>query len=186
MTNQLGSGVRLHCDQLETRENPAGNVIAVIGGDGALYLRGDAASNLVSVQQTATGDLYVFGRGGTTVNGAGGSYIGRGFVAGVSVVADDGNDLFEFIGLRTAGGIGMLAGNEDDGIALYGVECGWLDLRMQGGNDVVVVDGAYAGGGAIVDGGLGFDTIDYRTYGIATPWLSLPGIERQVGGPYGY
>lgn len=186
MTNPMSSGVRLGCDRLETRENPAGNVVALIAGDGALYLRGDAADNLFSIQQSAEGDLYVFGRAGTTVNGQSAVYLGRGFVTGVSVVADDGNDLVEIINLRTTGGIGVLAGNENDGVALYGVECGWLNLVMQGGDDVVVTDGVYAANGANIDGGSGFDTIDYRTYAITTPWLNLPGIERQVGGPFGY
>jgi hypothetical protein len=165
---------------------PTGNVAAWIGSDGALYLRGDAAANLVSVQQNAAGDLYIFGRGGNTVNGQASVYLGRGFVSGVSIVADDGNDLFEIIGLRTAGGIGVLAGNENDSVALYGVECGWLNLVMQGGDDVVVSDGVYAASGANIDGGTGFDTVDYRTYGITTPWLTLPGIEKQVGGQFGY
>lgn len=186
MTNPLSSGVRLSCDRLETRENPAGNVTALIGGDGALYLRGDAADNLVSVQQSAQGDLFVFGRSGTLVNGQPSVYLGRGFVSGVSIVADAGNDLFEIINLRTNGGIGVLAGDENDGVALYGVECGWLNLLMQGGDDIVVTDGVFAASSANVDGGSGFDTIDYRTFAITTPFLSLPGIEKQVGGPYGY
>lgn len=186
MTSRLNTGVRLSCDRLEDRDNPAGNVVAGIGSDGVLYIRGDAADNVISVQQNVYGDLYVFGRSGTTVNGQSAVYLGRGFASNVSVVTDAGNDLVEMIGVRTNGMIYAQMGNENDSVAMYGVIAGNLNLQMEGGDDVVVTDGVYVGNYAVIEGGSGFDTIDYRQNSIyAGYWLYI-NMERHVGGGYGY
>lgn len=180
MTNALGNGLRLSCEQLESRENPAGNITAVIAGDGALYITGDAADNVASIQQSFDGDLWVFGRNGTLVNGQSSVYLGRGFVTGVSLVTGAGNDLIEIINLRTTGGIGALMGNENDSVAMYGVEARYVHLMMQGGDDIIVLDGVYARDVAVMDGGDGHDIIDYRNWGITTPYYFWPSVEQGV------
>jgi hypothetical protein len=185
MTSSLTHSVRLSCDQLEPRDNPAGNVTAVILPNGYLYVRGDAADNLFSIQQNAAGDLYVFGRSGTTVNGLGWVYLGRGNLTGVSVIADAGNDLAEMIGVRASDLIYTQMGNENDGVAMYGCTAGRMSLQMEGGDDIVAMDGVYVGGYAEVLGGSGFDTIDYRTYAIGAGFYYTD-VERQIGGGYGY
>ena len=186
MTNELNAGVRLGCERLESRENPAGNIAVGLGLDGVLYLRGDPAANLVSIQQNPAGDIHLIGVSGTTVNGAPVIYVGRGWLNGVQVIADDGNDLIEMVGLRVNGTISVLAGNENDGVALYGVAAGGLNLQMQGGHDVVVTDGVSVAWSAHIDGGTGFDTVDYRTRGLYAPAVYMPHVERLVGGPFGY
>ena len=174
---------RLGCERLEARENPAGNVLATILPDGVLYLRGDAADNLISVQQHANGDLFAYGVAGTTVNGLSMIYLGRGYPTGVAFLMDAGNDLLEMIGVRTGGGIWGQMGNENDGLALYNVMAGALQPKMEGGDDVVVTDSVYVHGYCEINGGTGFDTIDYRTWGIWAPsFFSLQSIERQVSG----
>lgn len=178
---------RLGCERLEARENPAGNVITTILPDGVLYIRGDALDNRVSVQQYANGDLFAYGVAGTTVNGQSVVYLGNGYPTGVAFVMDAGNDLLEMIGVRTGGGIWGQMGNENDGLALYNVMAGALQPMMEGGDDVVVTDSVYVSGYCEINGGTGFDTIDYRTYGIYAPsFFALPNMEKQVGGPYGY
>jgi hypothetical protein len=185
MSTQLTAGVRLSCDQLESRDNPAGNVTAVIFPNGHLYVRGDAADNVFSIQQNVYGDLYIYGVSGTTVNGQPWVYLGRGWLNGVAVVADAGNDLVEMIGVRVNDLIYTQMGNENDGVALYGCVAGRMSLQMEGGDDIVAMDGVYVGGYAEVLGGSGFDTIDYRTYAIAAGFYYTD-VERQVGGGFGY
>jgi hypothetical protein len=186
MTGRANQGVRLCCDRLEDRDNPAGNVLAGIGGDGVLYIRGDAADNVISVQQNVWGDLFIFGVNGTTVNGRSAIYVGRGIPAAVSVVTDAGNDLVEMVGVRAHGIIYAQMGNENDSVAMYGVVANSLNLQMEGGDDIVVTDGVYISHSALVEGGSGFDTIDYRQNKIyAGVWLSI-NMERHVGGGFGY
>ncbi len=141
MTANPTTGVRLSCDQLEDRDNPAGNVSAVIGADGVLYIRGDAADNVFSVRQNNFGDLFVFGVSGTTINGQSAVYLGRGYPTAVSIVTDAGNDLAEMVNPRTSGIIYTQMGNENDSVAMYGVLANDLYLRMEGGDEVVVTDG---------------------------------------------
>jgi hypothetical protein len=186
MTRHPTPSVRLSCDRLEDRDNPAGNVVAGIGTDGVLYIRGDSADNVISVQQNVFGDLYVFGRSGTTVNGQSAVYLGRGYAAAVSVVTDAGNDLVEMIGVRTNGIIYAQMGNENDSVAMYGVIAGNLNLQMEGGDDVVITDGVYVGNYAVIEGGSGFDTIDYRQNSIYAGFYLYIAMERQVGGGFGY
>jgi hypothetical protein len=177
---------RLTCDRLESRENPAGNVVATVLPDGYLYIRGDAADNLYSVQQNANREMIIYGVAGTTINGLSAAYIGTGWLNGVIIVSDAGNDLAEMIGVRVYDMIYAQMGNENDGVALYGCSATRMQLNMEGGDDVVVTDGVYVAHHAVVDGGSGFDTIDYRSLGINTPNLYFQNMERQVGGGFGY
>jgi signal peptidase I len=172
--------VRFGVERLESRENPAGNVVASLT-NGVLFLRGDVADNLMSVQQDQYGDNFVYGVSNTTINGLNYIYLGRGNLAGVQVVSDDGNDLVEMVNIHTTGAITFQAGNENDGVALYGVSAGSMNLSMEGGDDIFVTDNVYVNGVATLDGGTGFDTIDYRTYGIAAVNPNLINTERQVG-----
>jgi hypothetical protein len=177
---------RLNCNRLEDRDNPAGNVVAGIGGDGVLYIRGDAADNVISVQQNVYGDLFAYGVNGTTVNGLSAAYLGRGIPVAVSIVTDAGNDLVEMVGVRTSGMLYAQMGNENDSVAMYGVVAGHLHLQMEGGDDIVVTDGVYVGGYAAILGGTGYDTIDYRTNSVyAGVWLYID-MDRHVGGGFGY
>ncbi|MCU0702507.1 MAG: hypothetical protein MUF18_00760 [Fimbriiglobus sp.] len=185
MSKSCGNGVRLGCERLETRENPAGNVMATVLPGGYLYVRGDAADNLVSIQQNAVGDIIIYGVAGTTVNGLSAAYMGTGWLNGVFVVSDAGNDLIKMIGVRVYDIIQTQMGNENDGLALYGVSANRLIASMEGGDDVVAMDGVYVGQYAYVLGGTGYDTVDYRTFAIAAGFYYTD-VERQVGGPYGY
>ena len=171
--------VRLGLDRLESRENPAGNVLATLN-NGVLFLRGDAADNQFSVQQDQFGDNFVYGVSGTTINALGYIYIGRGNLGGIQIVSDAGNDLAEIVNIHTPGAITMQAGNENDGIAIYGTSSGSMYLSMEGGDDIMVTDNVWVNGLATVDGGPGFDTIDYRTYGISAVTPNLINVERQV------
>lgn len=167
-------------DRLESRENPAGNVIASLSNN-VLFLRGDAADNLFSVQQDQYGDNFVYGVSNTTINGLNYIYLGRGNLNGIQIVSDAGNDLAEIVNIHAAGAITMQAGNENDGIAIYGTSAGSMNLSMEGGDDIFVTDNVYVNGLATLDGGSGFDTIDYRTYGISAVSPNLINVERQVG-----
>lgn len=178
------NGARLGCEVLEARENPAGNVLITILPDGVLYVRGDGVDNQVSVQQQPNGDLFAYGVSGTTVNNQSMIYLGRLFVTGVAVVGDAGADLFEVIGVRTGGGVWGSMGNENDGLALYSVTAGALNVSMEGGDDVVVTDGVTVGGFCRIDGGSGSDTIDYRVGGLAAFAPQLVSIEQQVRNPF--
>jgi hypothetical protein len=171
--------VRLGLDRLESRENPAGNVLATLD-NGVLYLRGDAADNLFSVQQDQFGDNFVYGVSGTTINSLGYIYIGRGNLNGIQIVSDAGNDLAEIVNIHTPGAILMQAGNENDGIAIYGTSAGSMYLSMEGGDDIFVTDNVWVNGTAYLDGGSGYDTIDFRTYGIAALDPRLVNVELAV------
>lgn len=176
---------RLGCERLETRENPAGNVTAAILPDGMLYIEGDINANVISVQQNAAGDLFVFGRGSTTVNGQTGVYLGRGIPSSVLIRTGDGNDTVEMIGVRTTGWLAVETGAGDDGMALYGCQAGALALKGNSGNDLIYTDGVYVQNYAEVDGGAGTDTVDFRRYGLHGGLVRLPNVEQTVGGQYG-
>lgn len=178
------NAVLLGCERLEARENPAGNVLVTLLPDGVLYVRGDASDNQVSVQQQTNGDLFAYGMSGTTVNNQAMIYLGRLWVTGVAVVGDAGNDLFEVIGVQTSGGFWGNMGNENDGLAMYSVKAAALNVNMEGGDDVVVTDSVSVGGYCRVDGGSGYDTIDYRLGGLAALAVQLPNVEKQVRNPY--
>jgi hypothetical protein len=182
--NRLSNAVRLGCEKLEARENPSGNVIATLLADGTLYLRGDAADNAVSVQQDVYGNNFVYGVGGTTINNQSYAYISSGTLAGVTAVTDAGNDTVEFVNIHTPGTITVQAGNENDGVVLYNVTAGNMALSMEGGDDTFVTDNVWVSGTAVLDGGSGNDTIDYRTYGIAANDPRLLNTENQVRNSY--
>ena len=179
MNRQIQSSDRtfLGCERLESREVPAGNVIAFLRGPD-LIVAGDAANNLFSIQQNGNGDLVIHGVAGTTINGQSSVFLGRGVLNNVFVDSGAGQDLVEMIGVN-AGGIGVALGHENDGVALYGVMCGALQLLGQGGDDIFVTDGVWVAQWAELHGGPGNDIIDFRSLGIWTNgFIAFPSIER--------
>src|SRR5262245_42531676 len=96
--------VKLGCEPLEPRENPAGNVTAFLLG-GSLTVVGDALDNAVSIQQSPVGDIVVVGLNGTTVNGRSSVLVGRGLLNTLNM--NGGNDAVEVVGPFVLGGMNV-------------------------------------------------------------------------------
>jgi hypothetical protein len=172
---------RFVVERLEPRENPAGDVTATMSlSTGVLSLDGDAAGNSVSVQMDQNGDYFVYGVGGTTINGQTHIHLGNATLAGVQVATGAGNDTVEFVNIHTPGAIRVQTGDGDDAAVLYNVSAGSMALSLEGGDDLFVTDNVWVNGRADLDGGAGTDTIDFRTYGIAAVTPNLTNTERQV------
>lgn len=171
---------RLACESLEHRDNPAGNVAVGLAGDGVLWVIGDALPNQVSIQQSSAGDIFVFGLNDTLVNGQTGVYVGNGILSGMNVQMGAGDDVVDVAGIYTTGWIYMTAGDENDGIVMQGVTADVVWLEAQGGNDAVALNGVVAMSGAVVDGGTGFDAVDFRQFGLSTPFPYYFNIEQFV------
>lgn len=153
---------RLGCEQLEHRDNPAGNMVAFFNSVGELNVFGDGLDNAVSVQQNGFGDLFIFGVNGTTINGLSAIFLGRGVLNGLHVEGGFGNDLLEVLGVRTPGVIVVGGGEGNDGIHVNGVVANAVGIGGWTGNDVVTTANVFVGSFAWIDGGAGFDVIANR------------------------
>ncbi|MBX9581389.1 MAG: hypothetical protein K2X87_13895 [Gemmataceae bacterium] len=94
---------RLGCEALEARDTPAGNVVATLSG-GSWYLRGDAAGNEINVVRDGSGNVTVYGVGGTTINGQASVNLGPVSTSGwrrtgIYVDLGAGNDYLETHGM---------------------------------------------------------------------------------------
>jgi hypothetical protein len=150
---------RLGCEQLEYRDNPAGNMTAVFS-NGELLIFGDALDNAVSVQQNAFADTIIYGVNGTTINGQSAIYVGRGALGGLRIDSAAGNDLIEVLGVQTPGVIGIWGGEGNDGIHVNGVVAWQVGAGGWTGNDVITMTSVYAWGWIWVGGGPGSDVFD--------------------------
>ena len=152
----------LACEQLEYRDNPAGNVVAFFNGFGELLVFGDGLDNAVSIQPNEFADTIIYGVGGTTVNGQSAIYVGRGPLAGLRVEGGFGNDLLEVLGVRTPGVIVVGGGLGDDGIHVRGVVANAVGIGGWFGNDIITTTSVFVQSFAWVAGGPGFDVLDYN------------------------
>jgi hypothetical protein len=153
---------RLGCEQLEHRDNPAGNMAAFFSADGVLNVFGDGLDNAVSIQQNGFGDTIIFGVNGTLINGLSAIFVGRGTLAGVNVDGGFGNDLLEVLGVQTPGNIVVQGGVGNDGIHVNGVLATAVGISGWVGNDVITTANIFVASFAVVDGGFGFDVIANR------------------------
>jgi hypothetical protein len=163
-----------HCERLESRDTPSGNVAATLS-NGVLFLSGDAFDNQFSVQQNPNGDLFVIGLNGTTVNGLPSLYLGAGTLSGLAIDPWLGNDYVEILGVATPGSIWAVGNEGNDGLFVGGVTTGALFLDGQNGNDGIVTSTVFVGSFAEVSGGAGFDGYDIDQ--TVAPWLFIHDFE---------
>jgi hypothetical protein len=166
---------RLGCESLEQRENPVGNVTAMLSG-GTLTVVGDAFDNAVSIRQSPLGDITIVGLNGTTVNGRSAVFVGRGLLNGLNVNMGGGNDAVEVVGLWVWGAITVEGGAGNDTIRLAAVTGGSIAVDGGPGNDTVIAQGVVSRTTAVFNGGLGFDTFVNR--GVTAPFRLVTGFER--------
>jgi len=147
---------RLNCEQLEARENPAGNVNVFISG-GQLFVIGDAFDNAVSTQQDAFGNIVVIGVNGTTVNGMSAISLGSFIPMDAIFVGGAGNDQIDVAGLFVTRQITVSGGPGNDLVQLRGVNANFITVGMHDGNDTLIGLTVRARTGMQIDGGTGFD-----------------------------
>jgi hypothetical protein len=169
---------RLRVERLEHRNLLAGNVLVTVNGGGNLTIRGDAADNQFSVQETAP-DVFTFTDtdpvGDTRFNGALGPFVIAGVTGSVRADLQAGNDNIEILGgTEITGNLQVKAGAGNDTAILTGVAIGGGGVDVAGnavietgaGNDTVRLIGAFLGGGvnvggdAVIQTGAGNDTVD--------------------------
>jgi hypothetical protein len=157
----------------------SGNVTAVLGTDGTLLIKGEAADNAITVSPSPSGAIRVQGDN-TRVNGV--SFIdftassvaritiqlGGGndsaSVSGISVpdrvtISDNwGNDTYNLSNLTlSTGSVNVSTGRGNDAVTLHNIIAGAVNASMGAGNDFFHADHVTAGNGA-VDGGARTDT----------------------------
>lgn len=149
---------RLNCELLEARDNPAGNVTAMVSA-GAVFVDGDSAFNRVRIEQDGAGNMFVIGLEGTTVNGQSAVFVGQGTPAGVFVTLNDGQDYLEMVNVF-AGAISIQGGNDGDGLWMWNVGAsGNIEVRSEEANDTVFLSNVWAGNVLMLDGGNAYDII---------------------------
>jgi hypothetical protein len=183
MSHNLQLRRRLRVERLEHRDLLAGNVLVTLNGGGNLTIRGDAADNQFSIEETAP-DEWTFTDtdpvGDTTFNGAPGPFVIAGITGNVRADLKAGNDAIEFKAAVTIAGnlqIDTAAGNDSvvlgeefafvigDGIDVDGS----LQVKTGAGNDTVVVQGGFditgglnptnVGGNVDIQAGQGDDSV---------------------------
>jgi hypothetical protein len=169
--NTKPTAPRMNCEQLEARDNPAGNVTAFVSG-GSVFLIGDFLDNQVHLQRDASGNLFAIGFPGTTVNGQSSVFLGNGIPNDVHIDMGAGNDHAGVDGLVAFGHLVILDGEGHDGASVTNTSVGrsiqiygqggfdntfvsnvsarfiWLDSGV--GIDAIHVDNAFAPGGVFV------------------------------------
>jgi hypothetical protein len=160
---------RLGVELLEARDNPAGNVSAVLS-NGAIYLTGDALGNELSIAPNAAGELTITGLNGTTVNGQESISVRAGAqVSYISARLGDGNDSISISNVTTSSGIAVDGGNGNDAVTLSNVSTGSVSVGGGAGDDSVTFNTVSASFGVKVMGGTGTDT--FTNNGTTTPNL---------------
>ncbi|HJZ58925.1 MAG TPA: hypothetical protein VKE74_28535 [Gemmataceae bacterium] len=166
---------RLGCEQLEARDNPAGNVIAVFSGFD-FFVIGDANPNDFVVTMDGASRITVTGRNGTTVNGQASVTFQPFIPNNVSIRGMEGNDTIQVAGLFATNIIAITAGDENDAIFVSNSQAPVIGIDAQGGNDTVGLFGVAAPYALIVFGGTGFDTLS--NVGSATNFPFILDFER--------
>jgi len=152
----------LGVERLETRDVPAGNVLAFVSG-GQLFITGGPNDNQVGVTQNAAGDVFVYGLNGTLVDGQPIVYMGRFIPANVIVDMRGGNDHFEIVGLVT-GNVAVQGGDGNDSLIFINVHAfGNVQVTAGTGNDAVFLSGVTAGNLMQLAGGPGTDGLHFDT-----------------------
>src|SRR5262249_22298228 len=137
-----GGKVMLGVESLEPRDTPAGNV-SVFMANGTLYMLGDSNNNVVGLTQNAAGDLFAYGGAGTTVDGVGTVFVGRGFPQAVQINLGGGSNYVEVIGVA-AGDIAIFGSPGNDTINLMN-DWSWNNVGVFAGdgNDFVRVQNVF-------------------------------------------
>lgn len=162
---------RLGCEALESRDTPAGNVVAGVS-NGAIYVFGDGDSNRVRIEEDSANNVFVIGLEGTTVNGQSAVFLGQGIPSAVFVDLGDGQDYLEMVHVY-AGSISIQGGNGGDGLYLFNVSAAG-NIEVYGGeeNDTLFATGTVAGGALVIDGGNAYDIVHVDTSGgYAGTWV---------------
>lgn len=155
--------VRFNCERLECRENPAGNVTALVSG-GSLFVAGDALDNQVSAQIDSDGNLVVIGVNGTTVNGQ--PLVRFGPMVPMNAVFDGGagNDQIDVAGILVGNSLQISGGLGNDLAIVRGVSTNFISIATHSGNDLIITNNSVARTGATLDGGVGFDTWSFSNF----------------------
>ena len=155
---------RLNCEQLETRDNPNGNVTVALSG-GSLFVIGDAGHNAVTTRQDASGNIIIAGVFGTTVNGQ--QVIVLPPIVPFNAVFDGGFgfDQIDISGLQVSNTLRVAGGEGNDLVTLRdGVNAALLNVTLDNGNDTLIANNVVASVGAQFSGGFGFDTAQLRNF----------------------
>jgi hypothetical protein len=182
MSAQANAPIRpraqLHCEQLESRENPAGNVLAFVS-NGSLFVAGDVFDNQVSTQIDSSGNLVVIGVNGTTVNGQ--ALVRFGPFIPINVVIDGGagNDQLDVGGIFVGNRLSISGGAGNDLVIVRGTSAEFMTVATHVGNDLLITNNSIARTGADFHGGLGFDVWSFNGF-FAGAFALHDGFERIV------
>jgi hypothetical protein len=161
---RIAPRTRLNCEQLETRDNPSGNV-SVAFSAGTLFVIGDGNHNAVTTRQDAFGNIIIAGVFGTSVNGQ--SVIVLPPTVPFNAVFDGGNgfDQIDISGLTVTNSLRVAGGVGNDLITLRdGVNAAFMNVTLDAGNDTLIANGVVARIGAQFSGGFGFDRAQLRNF----------------------
>jgi len=163
-TGRSGPRTTLNCEQLETRDNPNGNVTVAISG-GSLFVAGDGGNNAVTTRQDASGNIIIAGVFGTTVNFR--SVIVLPPFVPFNAVFDGGFgfDQIDISGLQVGNSLRVAGGVGNDLITLRdGTRAAFMNVTLDDGNDTLIATNVVATLGAQFSGGFGFDTAMLRNF----------------------
>jgi hypothetical protein len=154
--------VKLACEQLESRSNPAAGNVSVFVSGGELFVIADSHHDAVSTQVTSTGHLVVIGVNGTTVNTR--STLDLGFFRPTSAefIAGAGGDQIDIAGLNLPGNLTVIGGAGNDLITVRGVSANNISLFGEGGNDTFITTSVFVRNNLLVNGGAGFDIWEHN------------------------
>jgi hypothetical protein len=170
---------RLNCEQLEARENPAGNVTAFFNAAGQLFVIGDGFDNQVSTQIDSAGNLVVIGVNGTTVNGQPLVRFGPFVPTDVIIDGGFGNDQLDVGGIFINNSLQIGGGAGNDLVIVRGTNMARLFVDTNVGNDLLITNNSAIRVVARLHGGPGFDTWDFNNIFVGG-FLFHDGFERIV------
>lgn len=165
---------RLGVEKLESRDNPAGNITAMMDSS-TFFLIGDVADNQLSVTENTAGELIVTGLNGTTINGQESVNFGVVTQNNLRLNLRDGNDSVDLSGVSTTGYIFLDMGAGNDSATLSNVSASGVGFSGGSGNDAVTLTAVSASIGVRIMGGDGVDT--FTNNGTTTPNLYVDGLE---------
>jgi hypothetical protein len=181
----------LQMESLERRELYAGNVTAVVDGQGILQITGDSQGNCVAIDAAANGDIWVHGcnydaandeanfAGTTSINGVpnGSVVFAKSIVKGVKVSLLGGNDFFGSLqgGPHVKGPVEVWMGYGNDRVNMdfYTNIEGNLTINTESGDDKVLFSVATIQGTATANTGAGNDRIEAPNYSLFKKGLTL-------------
>jgi hypothetical protein len=149
--------------------------VALIGTQ--LFVQGDSFDNAFSVTQDVSGNIFVVGGFGTTINGLGAVFVGNGIPTEISIQGGFGNDLIDVRGLVASNAMLIDAGPGNDGVAVNDITSRFLTLNLGDGSDWLQIRGVVAFA-VDLSGGTGFDAVQNR--GVSTTWGGFRDFEISV------